>query len=302
MRGSQYHTFSRKTCKGIIPAGAGLTGVQVNHRHKAWDHPRGCGAHQQQAQMQQAAAGSSPRVRGTLPVDANKYKVQGIIPAGAGLTPFRMRGAASARDHPRGCGAHVDDFLLFSSDLGSSPRVRGSHLDIVLDVANQGIIPAGAGLTLSLRRNGCRTGDHPRGCGAHHRLRRPHRHRLGSSPRVRGSLLPLIQTGKRMGIIPAGAGLTRPSYPEYGDQRDHPRGCGAHILCLQPTMMALGSSPRVRGSLQGLECRHHRHRIIPAGAGLTSCLSATSASPGDHPRGCGAHTKKSQYLRHSLFL
>ena len=54
-------------------------------------------------------------------------QVVGIIPAGAGLTGSRLVTSATARDHPRGCGAHqfADDNLRHIA--GSSPRVRGSH-------------------------------------------------------------------------------------------------------------------------------------------------------------------------------
>ena len=34
--------------------------------------------------------------------------------------------------------------------------------------------------------------------------------------------------------------------------------------------------------------------IIPAHAGLTKIFDATDDGYGDHPRACGAHTKKSQ--------
>ena len=51
-----------------------------------------------------------------------------------------------------------------------------------------GIIPAGAGLTGRLTKFDFGRGDHPRGCGAHLRCCRAVLTRLGSSPRVRGSL------------------------------------------------------------------------------------------------------------------
>ena len=193
---------------GIIPAGAGLTSSKRRCSRRRRDHPRGCGAHFMSLWNQITAAGPSPRVRGSLPVDANKYKVQGIIPAGAGLTPFRMRGAASARDHPRGCGAHVDDFLLFSSDLGSSPRVRGSPTSTLKNAIETGIIPAGAGLTSASPRRSSSSGDHPRGCGAHLLRHQRSISLLGSSPRVRGSLFHFLGICHDLGIIPAGAGLT----------------------------------------------------------------------------------------------
>ena len=52
-----------------------------------------------------------------------------------------------------------------------------------------------------------------------------------------------------MGIIPAGAGLTILSKERNILNKDHPRGCGAHIV--------------------NMSCETMEQGIIPAGAGLT---------------------------------
>ncbi len=93
--------------------------------------------------------------------------------------------------------------------LGSSPRVRGSHMPRVSATSFIGIIPAGAGLTndfLLLNQN---KRDHPRGCGAHPIDKSLRAARAGSSPRVRGSRWIKKSMKNASGIIPAGAGLTR---------------------------------------------------------------------------------------------
>ena len=50
---------------------------------------------------------------------------------------------------------------------GSSPRVRGTHLDQTLSLNLGGIIPACAGNTLCTVEAGAPHGDHPRVCGEH---------------------------------------------------------------------------------------------------------------------------------------
>ena len=172
--------------------------------------------------------GSSPRVRGSPAAAGAAEEEVGIIPAGAGLTSVCATVLLSTRDHPRGCGAHRVSARSLSLRAGSSPRVRGSlSCSSSLPVA-AGIIPAGAGLTerhrvyhhgaedhprgcgAHSRGSGRRAApqDHPRGCGAHSTSKSATRATKGSSPRVRGSRPLHERAHARLGIIPAGAGLT----------------------------------------------------------------------------------------------
>ena len=156
----------------------------------------------------QIGTGSSPRVRGSHDAILNIRLLYGIIPAGAGLTRLCSLQRHSVWDHPRGCGAH-DVFLRPNRrEMGSSPRVRGSHAWYDAAPAFPGIIPAGAGLTTFLWLNQDVTRDHPRGCGAHCILNMQKSASKGSSPRVRGSPFSVWRLIGYLGIIPAGAGLT----------------------------------------------------------------------------------------------
>ena len=71
----------------------------------------------------------------------------GIIPAHAGLTVTKAVSSAKNRDHPRACGAHVNEMPEDDSMKGSSPRMRGSQYISRFFDAGEGIIPAHAGLT-----------------------------------------------------------------------------------------------------------------------------------------------------------
>ena len=157
-----------------------------------------------------------------------------------------MRCTRTTRDHPRGCGAHASRGWSTASRQGSSPRVRGSPKKLSPNTFNAGIIPAGAGLTTRQAPRRKRARDHPRGCGAHRKLRGRFCSWMGSSPRVRGSR-PCREKGhSRDGIIPAGAGLTPTSQRRKTDSWDHPRGCGAHNQLFFSFYGFRGSSPRVR--------------------------------------------------------
>ena len=192
------------------------------------DHPRGCGAHGDRFKQRRFETGSSPRVRGSRGLTNDLLAAEGIIPAGAGLTGTLQLHSRQPRDHPRGCGAHHRARPSAARCPGSSPRVRGSPDCIYEGLEHIGIIPAGAGLTPSLLLRFSRCRDHPRGCGAHSTLRTAATVTLGSSPRVRGSLLLVCLRISRCGIIPAGAGLTYFRHCRFKGGGDHPRGCGAH--------------------------------------------------------------------------
>ncbi len=229
VRGSLLLVPQQVMKRGIIPAGAGLTQAGGCARLPCWDHPRGCGAHPRLDNNLAVEQGSSPRVRGSLAVDKIVYCYFGIIPAGAGLTHPRAFPRSPSWDHPRGCGAHNNKMYYTRGNWGSSPRVRGSRLLVLRNLARDGIIPAGAGLTSPTIQNYMERRDHPRGCGAHSMTEDRRPMMKGSSPRVRGSLVDDEHISIMAGIIPAGAGLTPAVFCHSCHWRDHPRGCGAHL-------------------------------------------------------------------------
>ena len=97
--------------------------------------------------MASASWGSSPRVRGTREAAGEHVGLAGIIPACAGNTHGNARMARPLWDHPRVCGEHEEDEYLIMRELGSSPRVRGTHLVAQAFNGGFGIIPACAGNT-----------------------------------------------------------------------------------------------------------------------------------------------------------
>ena len=152
--------------------------------------------------------GSSPRVRGTLPVVAEHLLRDGIIPACAGNTGRHSGCNCASRDHPRVCGEHAGRSYAFLSLRGSSPRVRGTRRTFLRFPLAPGIIPACAGNTVFDVTTGTQSGDHPRVCGEH-KYRDPQQElRLGSSPRVRGTPISCSFVLFLSGIIPACAGNT----------------------------------------------------------------------------------------------
>ena len=98
---------------------------------------------------------------------------------------------------------------------------------------------------------------------------------------------------EKLGIIPAHAGLTIENDSHRMRCWDHPRACGAHVRTSFFSLLGMGSSPRMRGSLQFPARELRETGIIPAHAGLTRTRPDGWALSGDHPRACGAHKTKS---------
>ena len=90
-------------------------------------------------------------------------------------------------------------------------------------------------------------------------------------------------------IIPADAGSTRQAGLSRLLSKDHPRGCGEHIIIKHTLMNGRGSSPRMRGALFPPVSWPKAPRIIPADAGSTPGYLVELTVREDHPRGCGEH-------------
>ncbi len=152
---------------------------------------------------------------------------------------------------------------------GSSPRMRGKRSPGRQPKPTRRIIPAHAGQTTTGRNAKLTAPDHPRACGANQCfaavVQAPH----GSSPRMRGKLGGLVQSGDDVRIIPAHAGQTDLPYGRAIESTDHPRACGANDFRHHVHGANAGSSPRMRGKL-GVEPEATlAQRIIPAHAGQT---------------------------------
>ena len=86
VRGKQFRTTRVTTVCGLIPACAGKTQwpLPVRFLHRA--HPRVCGENSCYQTRPSVFVGSSPRVRGKLPLAFLAAKAGGLIPACAGKT------------------------------------------------------------------------------------------------------------------------------------------------------------------------------------------------------------------------
>ena len=208
-------------------------------------------------------------MRGTLTSGCDVSIRIGIIPAYAGNTSWRCGSRCRAWDHPRVCGEHTMRNFPYLRDEGSSPRMRGTHGRHIQNRKLAGIIPAYAGNTHASVTGERAKRDHPRVCGEHACGRAHVQFVQGSSPRMRGTRVRagLIPLG--FGIIPAYAGNTQICGSMTISDGDHPRVCGEHVSLTGCGMDVSGSSPRMRGTLDGKTYSCKKYGIIPAYAGNT---------------------------------
>ena len=173
---------------GIIPACAGNS-----DRHEIWkthcrDHPRVCGEQGVYRSSASRVMGSSPRVRGTAICKQQRHLNGGIIPACAGNSLSDVPTFGVKRDHPRVCGEQRKELFRKHSVKGSSPRVRGTGNEVPRGQSGGRIIPACAGNSRTWCFRSLLKRDHPRVCGEQLSSLPCSRYRMGSSPRVRGTV------------------------------------------------------------------------------------------------------------------
>ena len=211
-------------------------------------------------------------MRGTRDDLVRKVWGHGIIPAHAGNTPSSRQCHPNSWDHPRACGEHL-------SPVG-------------FDSVEEGIIPAHAGNTKWEHVLPPNSWDHPRACGEHSATLLSAVEALGSSPRMRGTQIREVAHGIDGGIIPAHAGNTSPPDSAPSANRDHPRACGEHCDHTSMERATKGSSPRMRGTLEGSGVWAESFGIIPAHAGNTGQVWFAGTFAEDHPRACGEHRSR----------
>ena len=168
--------------------------------------------------------------------------------------------------------------------------MRGTHQGQIPYITAQGLIPTYAGNTAG--RISCRVcgGAHPHVCGEHERGLHGVSEPEGSSPRMRGTHSSMLPLTLMLGLIPTYAGNTCYSFGGGGDRWAHPHVCGEHICSNRRQSRAVGSSPRMRGTLRVSAALPCSTGLIPTYAGNTERVCVDPVHQWAHPHVCGEHS------------
>ena len=90
------------------------------------------------------------------------------------------------------CGEKSTGILVWLEVIGSPPRMRGKELHAAPSAWIQGITPAYAGKRLASAVVPPSSEDHPRVCGEKNVKMLKSKWKLGSPPRMRGKVAPLL--------------------------------------------------------------------------------------------------------------
>ena len=178
---------------------------------------------------------------------------------------------------------------MVSLSSGSSPRMRGTRIGTALALPAARLIPTYAGNTRLPALVPRLAPAHPHVCGEHLRLITETWEGMGSSPRMRGTLAPLVKALQEVRLIPTYAGNTSWLAATGTTETAHPHVCGEHEHQNPREIRLHGSSPRMRGTLLRLKPPPRRLRLIPTYAGNTTVVLAMSRLQSAHPHVCGEH-------------
>ncbi len=255
-----------------------------------------CGEQQPGLNEATRDGGSSPRVRGTAKWIVNPGLPPRFIPACAGNRLEQIRIHLHSPVHPRVCGEQGGirrgSFLI----SGSSPRVRGTVTRTLTRQICLRFIPACAGNSPGFCVGHIQSPVHPRVCGEQMRSSTWLVSVRGSSPRVRGTEWYGTTNDAVARFIPACAGNSFQMALVIIHLPVHPRVCGEQQRHPLIIVLALGSSPRVRGTA-GNGLFHVRIlRFIPACAGNSARATCRAGHASVHPRVCGEQSPVPAHL------
>ena len=150
--------------------------------------------------------------------------------------------------HPRACGEHFTRQGHWCTQSGSSPRLRGTSIYLMMLAGLRRFIPALAGNMLTTASAIAAISVHPRACGEHAVFRWVPMIYPGSSPRLRGTCGNTTHCISNPRFIPALAGNMPALIAPQIVGAVHPRACGEHLGSNARHHSNNGSSPRLRGT------------------------------------------------------
>ena len=226
-------------------------------------------------------------MRGSASRTLPSLRSSGSIPAYAGFSSRLPFHECNGGVHPRVCGVQASRAISSASDIGPSPRMRGSGASARVHVSRRRSIPAYAGFRRKILGVPMHVKVHPRVCGVQYETQSPSCHGKGPSPRMRGSAHSRRRPMSCLRSIPAYAGFSSFFLTPSPSLRVHPRVCGVQLTKFYSWGSAGGPSPRMRGSVRVVMRSPHALRSIPAQAGFRFIFGRSRFGSRVHPRASG---------------
>ena len=227
LRGTDFRLAVFPYFRRFIPApAAGNSLYPVLDSLRSPVHPRACGEQILFWVFGRSWGGSSPRLRGTAFPAAIETARKRFIPAPAGNSRLSSRRCSMRSVHPRACGEQGLVSMSPGSAVGSSPRLRGTAVQVRSQQRGIRFIPAPAGNRSALPPPRVTRSVHPRACGEQHPRASATAPDAGSSPRLRGTGAAREKRDALDWFIPAPAGNSLHALGLGLGPTVHPRACG----------------------------------------------------------------------------
>ena len=210
-----------------------------------------------------------------------------FIPTCVGNSTNHSSGITSAPVHPHVCGELFNTSCHSNHSPGSSPRVWGTLVIPCCNLFPYRFIPTCVGNSLGYLQPRDGVTVHPHVCGELAGKEQIFVHRIGSSPRVWGTLLPYAPLVNFLRFIPTCVGNSVPKSMCPFPASVHPHVCGELGDRSIIPRSILGSSPRVWGTPQVTLIDAGEARFIPTCVGNSYSSRSPIRVISVHPHVCG---------------
>ena len=177
-----------------------------------------------------------------------------FIPTHVGNTAYAKGTIQDIAVHPHACGEHDATAVSRIEAFGSSPRMWGTLKWYQVLVLYYRFIPTHVGNTLQLRNKAEYSSVHPHACGEHVARGLAEGDGDGSSPRMWGTLYGGRGRRTCRRFIPTHVGNTQTLSILCAMDAVHPHACGEHMCAFGEMSNEVGSSPRMWGTRNRLDC------------------------------------------------
>ena len=251
----------------FIPTRVGNSTSMSSRFTRLTVHPHACGEQTGPVCTSHSPSGSSPRVWGT------------------GWTSVRR--CPSRPVHPHACGEQSPGRNPMCSSVGSSPRVWGTGRLPGSHGRARRFIPTRVGNSCARAVIEKSLPVHPHACGEQKPTLTFRESRVGSSPRVWGTVDCQRMLAPPGRFIPTRVGNRQVNRPATVVAPVHPHACGEQAWAQGGDPSVIGSSPRVWGTAFAEPVVAAAGRFIPTRVGNRSLRQRKCSAGSVHPHACG---------------